>query len=114
MDLRDRFAASLAAALVDAFSEPDEIARRAYELAEAMIRERARRIDHDEARHSAPALLDAPMPDLEEDERDFEPPYDPTWDLDERPLPATQSRPPGPGLARTQPEAADEREERSA
>lgn len=118
MDLRDRFAAHFAAALVDAFPEADEIARRAYDLAEAMLRERARRIDHDEelalleARHAMP-LLDEPMP--EEDEIDFEPPYDPSWDLDERPLATSPSRPPGPGLARTQPPNADEeRKERSA
>jgi hypothetical protein len=118
MDLRDRFAAHFAAALVDAFPEADEIARRAYDLAEAMLRERARRIDHDEemalleARH-APPLLDEPMP--EEDELDLEPPYDPSWDLDERPRAASPSRPPGPGLARTQPpQVEEERKERSA
>lgn len=129
MDLRDRFAAHFAAALVDAFPEADEIARRAYDLAEAMLRERARRIDREEelalveARHASP-LLDEPMPELEEDEIDFEPPYDPTWDLDDRPVAmggdprspaASSSRPPGPGLARTQaPSADEERKERSA
>jgi len=121
MDLRDRFAAQFAAALVDAFPEAEEIARRAYDLAEAMLLERVRRIDRFEhsalveARHAPTALLDEPMPELEEDERDFEPPYDPSWDLDERPSAASPSRPPGPGLARTQaPQAEDERKERSA
>ena len=48
MDLRDRFAAHFAATLVDAFADDDQIARRAYDLAEAMLAERARRIDADE------------------------------------------------------------------
>lgn len=48
MDLRDRFAAHFAAALVDAFSDEHAVARRAYELAEAMLAERARRIDAEE------------------------------------------------------------------
>ena len=48
MDLRDRFAAHFAAALVDAFSDDHAVARRAYELAEAMLAERARRIDAEE------------------------------------------------------------------
>lgn len=115
MDLRDRFAAQFAAALVGVFPEPEEIARRSYDLAEAMLRERARRIDEEEQValvESHRALLDEPMPHLEEDE-DFEPPYDPSWDLDERPR--APSRPPGPGLARTSaPPLEADRKERSA
>jgi hypothetical protein len=48
MDLRDRFAAHFAAALVDALADSGQIARRAYDLAEAMMIERARRIDEEE------------------------------------------------------------------
>lgn len=48
MDLRDRFAAHFAAALVDAFADADHVARRAYDLADAMLAERARRVDADE------------------------------------------------------------------
>jgi hypothetical protein len=137
MDLRDRFAVHFAAALVDVFPNADEIARRAYDLAEALLAERARRIDDEEARAlaerrapslAAPpyhgALLDEPEPMLEpdpgwEEEPDpawLEPPYDPSWDLDVHwSGEPTPSRPPGPGLARTQPvEVEEERKERSA
>jgi len=142
MDLRDRFAVHFAAALVDVFPDADEIARRAYDLADALLAERARRIDADEARAALPeprapsivappyhgALLDEPTPVLEPDpgwdeEPDpswLEPPYDPSWDLDvrwsgEASASASPSRPPGPGLARTQPEEDEaERKERSA
>ena len=113
MDLRDRFAAQFAAALVDAFADAGDVARRAYDLAEAMLKERARRIDADESqavaierrsvRPEAPLsyhhpLLDEPEPMMEadpgyDDDLDpswLEPPYDPAWDLDphgEEPLP---------------------------
>jgi hypothetical protein len=138
VELRDRFAAHFAAALVDAFPDAEAIARRAYDLAEAMLAERARRMDAEEVeamarelRHAAlldePALLE-PEPgwDEEPDPRWLEPPYDPSWDLEarwsEEPRQgALPSRPPGPdserarpGLARTQPEIEDERRERSA
>jgi hypothetical protein len=133
MDLRDRFAAHFAAALVDAFADPGQVARRAYDLAEAMLTERARRVDTDESRAIAqepprfhPALLDEPEPILDpdpgyDDDLDpswLEPPYDPSWDLETRwTADAAASRPPGPGLARTQPdggEAEDAPKERSA
>jgi len=128
MDLRDRFAVHFAAALVDVFPEADEIARRAYDLAEAMLHERDRRLDRDEqialveARGTATALLDepSPMPDFLDEELDVEPPYDPSWDLEEHVAveptrTAVLSRPPGPGLARTTPvDAEEDRKERSA
>src|SRR5262245_9373021 len=103
MDLRDRFAAHFAAALVDAFADAGQVARRAHALAEAMLVERARRIDAEEGssialeprRASIPpilspvhgALLNEPEPMLEpdpgyDDEVDpswLEPPYDPSW-----------------------------------
>ncbi len=174
MDLRDRFAAHFAAALVDALADPAQIASRAYDLAEAMLRERDRRVDDEEEsaiagegaslRAAAPldfesfspfdafdvgpepfdpeaydpdaydafagdeafrvaahaALLDDPEPMeaepewADEDLPDWlEAPYDPRWELEARwaspssasdlaPRRASDSRPPGPGLARTQ------------
>jgi hypothetical protein len=132
MDLRDRFAAHFAAALVDAFADPADVARRAYDLAEAMLLERARRAPGDEvdallaqlplAYHGA--LLDEPEPlpessyDDELDPRWLDPPYDPAWDLearwsaDEVPLPPVLEGGSRPGLARTRPE--EEEEERRA
>ncbi len=133
MDLRDHFAAQFAAALVDAFADSDELTRRAYDLAEAMLAERSRRVDREEGSAIAqeprrgslsarpPALpfhgplLDEPEPmfepenglDEELDPQWLEPPYDPSWDLDTRwspEPPAHASSRPGPGLARTQPE----------
>jgi hypothetical protein len=139
VELRDRFAAHFAAALVDAFPDAEAIARRAYDLAEAMLSERARRLDAaempaiaGEIRHAAlldePALLE-PEPGWDEDQEDprwLEPPYDPSWDVEarwsEEPRQgALPSPPPGPdsdrarpGLARTQPEAPAAPRERSA
>lgn len=141
MDLRDKFAVHFAAALVGAFPDPEQIARRAYDLADALLDERARRIDWEEARaitldsrrdsiapplpeHHA-ALLDEPMfdPDDQLDEeldpRWQEPPYDPSWDVEPR-WPeasgeAAASEKGRPGLARTQPpEASEIGKERSA
>jgi hypothetical protein len=138
MDLRDRFAAHFAAALVDAFTDAAQLARRAYDLAEAMLDERARRIEAGEGEpldasiapparpaHSL-ALLDEPEPMEPDpgfddvDPRWLDPPYDPSWDLEARwsaePSPQP-SRPqtPGPGLARTQPEEDEaQKKERSA
>jgi hypothetical protein len=118
MDLRDRFAAQVASALAATVDEPGELARRAYDVAEAMIAERARRIDADEARAISfhPALLDPPVDYVDYDEEldpGWEPPYDPSWDIEERwSGGAESSRPPGPGLARTIPEV-EERKERS-
>jgi hypothetical protein len=143
MDLRDHFAVHIAAALVDAFRDPEHIARHAYDLADAMIAERARRIDAAEGRaiamepeldaQSAPpfehhtALLDRPEPILESDEELdpswLEPPYDPTWDADLRreetphrsdAAPAVGEHQTRPGLSRTQPEVIEVPKERSA
>jgi len=138
MDLRDRFAAHFAAALVDAFTDAGQVARRAYDLAEAMLEERARRFDAGEgepahASISVPArpapylaLLDEPEPmdpdpgvDDDVDPRWLDPPYDPSWDLEARwsaePSPEAGASRPGPGLARTQPEEEEaQKKERSA
>lgn len=119
MDLRDQFAVHIAASLVGALSDPTFIARHAYDLAEAMLSERDRRLALEERLaiaevHGEPppdvpplehhaALLDEPAPMVDEDE-DVEPPYDPTWDLE--PAAAAKASV-GPGLARTQPEAVE-------
>jgi hypothetical protein len=141
MDLRDRLAARFAASLVATVADPAELARRAYDLAEAMLAERARRIDADEGRAIAleprrpslapPALdphgrlLDEPEPmfepepryDEEIDTSWIEQPYDPSWDLEARWIAEPASRPPGPGIARTRPDEAEDeaaRRQRSA
>jgi hypothetical protein len=136
MDLRDRFAVHFAAALVDALADNGQIARRAYDLAEAMMAERARRIDAEEGsaiaveprRVSTPpfplplagALLDEPILEPDpgyDDDLDpawLEPPYDPSWDVETRWSGGESA--PRPGLARTTPEPApgEDRKERSA
>jgi hypothetical protein len=138
MDLRDRFAVHFAAALVDALADSGQIARRAYDLAEAMMVERARRIDAEEGsaialeprRASVPpvlrplsaALLDDPVMEPDpgyDDDLDpawLEPPYDPSWDVETRWAAPEGEIAPRPGLARTMPEpaAGEERKERSA
>lgn len=128
MDLRDKFAVHIAASLAGALSDPAQIARRSYEFAEALIAERARRIDADEARAIADILpFGAIEPELNPDELDpewVEQRYDSSWDVEARwpsePAPdtaKTQTVPTvaketteteasevvKPGLARTQP-----------
>src|SRR5689334_3123400 len=112
MDLRDRFAAQFAAALVDAFADTGVIAKRAYDLAEAMLAERARRIDAEERRaietESAPGSLDAFLDQLEPETPSWlAEPYDPSWDIEPRwsaeGSQDTSARPSGPGLSRTVP-----------
>lgn len=44
--LRDRFAAQIAAALVHRSENAEEVAQRAYDIADALMRERERRRDH--------------------------------------------------------------------
>lgn len=135
MDLRDKFAVHIAAALAGALSDPAQIARRSYDFADALVAERARRIDADEARALAEALpFGAIEPELNPDELDpqwLEERFDPTWDVDprwtaERPANAANEEafgdaPPDttralqgpptevarPGLARTQPNEAE-------
>ncbi len=81
MDLRDQFAVQFAAALAGALTDPAQIARRSYDFAEAMLEERARRIEADETYAIAEAL---PFGALEIDPDDLEEPYDPTWDIEPR------------------------------
>jgi hypothetical protein len=101
MDLRDKFAVHIAASLAGALSDPAQIARRSYEFAEALIAERARRIDADEARAFADMLpFGAIEPELNPDELDpewVEQRYDSSWDVEAR-WPSE----PAPDTAKTQ------------
>jgi hypothetical protein len=121
MDLRDKFAVHIAAALAGALSDPAQIARRSYDFADALVAERARRIDADEAQALADILpFGALEPEFNPDELDpewLERRYDPTWDIElhsaVEPAPDT-ARAQGPetevvrpGLARTQPAEAE-------
>jgi hypothetical protein len=67
MMLRDLFAAHVAAALAHRVDRPEAIAARAYDLADAMMTERARRMDPAEldADAGAPIALDPDDLDLE-------------------------------------------------
>jgi len=71
MELKDLFAAHVAAALAHRIERPDVIATRAYDLADALLRERGRRDDSTSGRRSEwfedeEAVLQAP--DLVEDD----------------------------------------------
>jgi hypothetical protein len=142
VDLRDYFAIRFAAQLAGGLYPADHIVKRAYDLADAMLAERARRLDRDEraavqeepplsAEFSAyrPALLDELPPPSEGesayeiyaaaeaeglDPRWLEPEGDPAWEAEPKwaPDPRPEVR---PGLARTQPEVASPgKRERSA
>lgn len=114
MDLRDQFAVHFATALAGALTDPAQIARRSYDFADAMLEERARRIEADETRAAAEAL---PFGVIEVDSDEHEEPYDPTWDLEPRwPTDAApdttramsvEAQSVRPGLARTQPNDAE-------
>lgn len=87
MDLRDKFAVHIAAALAGALSDPVQIARRSYDFAEALVAERSRRIDVDDARAMAANSFPfgAIEPEFNPDELDpewLERQYDPTWDIE--------------------------------
>lgn len=112
-DLRDDFAIRFATVLVQLGHPDRDVPRRAYDLADAMLDERARRIEAEaiaaepswSAGYSASSALLDDVPSLP-DETDHdelldpsfeEPPYDPAWDVEK------WSADPGarPGLART-------------
>lgn len=133
MELRDYFAAHVAAALAQKMERPETIAARAYDLADALVRERVRRplelgleselppeaFFDDDARFFQPdaiephfaeiGLLDEPAP---MSERDDEPSWmeradRPEWEADAKPV--LDVRPSErPGLARTAPQIAAE------
>ncbi len=127
MDLRDKYAVHIAAALAGALSDPVHIARRSYDFAEALVAERARRIDAEEAQAIADVFpFGAIETEFDPDQLDpewLERQYDPTWDLEtllavesavletasvEAAPDTTRGQPPAtevvrPGLARTQP-----------
>lgn len=127
MHLKDYFAAHFAAALADRIERPDAIAARAYELAEAMLRERGFRereqdqafLDHayreqDEPEETvyfeSPGLLDEPAPLSESEGFEVDPAWldrdiDPRWELEPRWQPAAIVE--RPGLARTTPVIAE-------
>lgn len=142
VDLRDYFAIRFASRLAGGLYSSDQIVARAYDLAEAMLAERARRIDRDERSALAdppaaadagspagyhPALLDEVAPPSEADSayelyaaaeaegldpRWLEGENDPSWEAEPKWEPRPDSR---PGLARTQPEpAVPGKRERSA
>src|SRR5690242_13366312 len=126
MELKDMFAAHVAAALAARGDRPHEVASRAYDIAEALLEERERRlvsaeraeegfIAYDFAREEASlahsGLLDEPAPytETEKDElpaswleRDEDPRWsvEPKWAEDRGPVSPRADR---PGLARTQP-----------
>jgi hypothetical protein len=131
MDLRDFFAAHLAAALAHRVDRPAAIAARAYELADALLVERARGLvsygqpiseedvesffaeqapvlsdySASEAFYRPEGLLDEPAPIEESDEEldaaYLEPSYDPRWEVEPRWEEPPRSE--RPGLARTTP-----------
>ena len=131
LSLRDLFAAHVAASLAARIDTTDAIAERSYALADALMRERARRTEQEEAAAIAseasgleeePAwldaelarrgqvLLDEPAPPSERDDEADErwiarqetiEEYDPRWEADPVVTPGSQR----PGLARTSPAA---------
>lgn len=137
MDLRDLFAAHLAAALAHRVDRPAAIAARAYELADALLVERARGLvaygegqplsdedlepffaeqdgpisdyPRDESFFRPEGLLDEPAP-IEESEEELEAAYyDPNYDprWDVEPKWEEPPRSERPGLARTAPVIAE-------
>jgi hypothetical protein len=124
MELRDFFAAHLAAALAHRVERPEAIAARAYELADALVAERAKRYgawdgpleegDVDpyfaaqDSFFHAEGLLDEPAPLSERDEELspalFDRDIDPGWEAE--PKWEEPPRSERPGLARTTPVTA--------
>jgi hypothetical protein len=125
MQLRDFFAAHFAAALAHRVDRPETIAARAYQLADALVEERAKNrgafgdaleeadidpyfAEQDRFFH-AEGLLDEPAPISErEDELSpalFDRDIDPTWEAE--PKWEEPPRSERPGLARTAPAALE-------
>ncbi|MBK6513442.1 MAG: hypothetical protein IPG04_04770 [Polyangiaceae bacterium] len=133
MDLKDLFAAHVAAALASKPDRPDVIAARAYELAEALLRERVRRapsdddelfvseradgigeeVPDDELFRSGSGLLDEPAPWRDREGLEVDPSWldrdgDPRWEVEPKWGPGSDR----PGLARTLPAAAEDDKKR--
>ena len=107
--LRDELAARVAAALASSAAPASEVARRAYAIADAMLRERAASAEDQEV--SIEAEIDVVDPRLES------PPHDPRWEVEPRwslgerarraQRAAERDAPKGPGLATAKPDGAD-------
>ncbi len=120
MDLRDEFAIRMAAALVAQGLDGERLPGLAYDLAEAMLEERNRRLDADEmneayrggAEEAEPTAYPAPLLDVPEawldDQDEVVDEYDPHWDLEPQLDLIPGSR--RPGLARTRPDEGPARE----
>ncbi|NUP11444.1 MAG: hypothetical protein HOW73_35815 [Polyangiaceae bacterium] len=132
MDLKDLFAAHVAAALASRVERPDVIASRAYDLAEALLRERARRspdaddelvaadpaedLDDgmpDESFFQTQGLLDEPAPFSDREGMELPPSWlerdDPKWEVEPKWSAPVSER---PGLRRTTPIQAEEEKKR--
>jgi hypothetical protein len=99
LELRDELAARVAAGLWSPTLAPSEVARRAYALADAMVRERA--YEYEDHSHEVSGIPEA------EDPRYGDPPHDPSWELEPRWARADvqhrDARATGPGLASARP-----------
>jgi hypothetical protein len=139
MDLKDLFAAHVAAALAHRIERPDVIATRAYDLADAMLRERARRspsndeemlrgapldafddgVPDDEFFRFTAGLLDEPAPLSDREAMELDPSWldrenDPQWEVEPKWSPS-ETPVERPGLKRTTPVLeADEKKRRPA
>lgn len=142
MDLKDLFAAHVAAALAHRIDRPDVIATRAYDLADAMVRERARRApaseagtmgspipydafddgmpDEDYFRFTS-GLLDEPAPMSDREGMELDPSWmdhenEPSWEVEPKWGPSAADTPSErPGLKRTTPVLeVDEKKRRPA
>jgi hypothetical protein len=119
LDLRDELAAVVAATMVDRqgssprAERPDVVARRAYDLADALLRERAGRERATFGSEPEWGLVESTEPRLET------PPHHPSWEVEPRwsdrdrarlQARLAEHRHDGPGLASTRPDAdGDER-----
>ena len=129
MELRDYFAAHMAAALAHKMERPETIAARAYDLADALARERVRRpaaemladdelppeaYFEDDARFFQPGLLDEPAPMTERDDDAWLELADgAAWAADAKPIVDVRASD-RPGLARTAPLAEEKQKKTGA
>ena len=141
MDLKDLFAAHVAAALAHRIERPDVIATRSYDLADALLRERARRspsndeemlrgapldafddgVPDDEFFRFTAGLLDEPAPLSDREGMELDPSWidrenDPHWEVEPKWSASSAEAPvERPGLKRTTPVIeVDEKKRRPA